>query len=54
MCQFTALYGMLVIWDKQYYLRVAGQNPAQTSLEKRLIVTYAIDHLETPPLNNRM
>jgi hypothetical protein len=44
----------LSTWDKKYYLGVANANPAQVSLEKKLIVSYAVDHREAPPLNNRM
>lgn len=44
----------LATWDKKYYRGVVNNNPIQVSLEKKLIVTYAVDHLEVPPLNNRM
>lgn len=44
----------LAIWDKRYFLNVVNANPVAVSLEKKLIVTYAVDHREAPPLNNRM
>jgi hypothetical protein len=44
----------LEIWDKKYFLGVTQNNPVVISLEKYLIVRYAVDHLEVPPLNNRM
>ncbi|MEI8139899.1 MAG: hypothetical protein WCI03_08535 [bacterium] len=45
----------LQVWDKRCYRRcVTSGNPVVISLEKRLLVTYAVDHGEVPPLNNRM
>jgi hypothetical protein len=45
----------LQVWDKRCYRRcVTSGNPVVISLEKRLLVTYAVDHDEVPPLNNRM
>ncbi len=44
----------LQVWDKKRYLEVVNQNPISVSLEKYLLVTYAADHLEVPPLNNRV
>lgn len=44
----------LQTWDKRYY-RKATQTPnapVNISLEKYLLVQYADDHLELPPLNN--
>lgn len=43
-------------WDKKYYLQRIEQPDAglNISLEKYLLVTYSDEHLEVPPLNNRM
>lgn len=54
--QTDLVYTELQSWDKNYYYKnnISGQNPATISLEKYLLVSYAVDHLEVPPLNNRM
>lgn len=47
----------LETWDKQSFITASAQPDAQQlrpSLEKFLLVSYAVDHLEVPPLNNRM
>jgi len=45
----------LETWHKRYYLKVKP-HPLNTrvtvSLEKFILVKYAVDHLELPPLNN--
>ena len=44
-------------WDKKSFLALS-ENPRspglEVSLEKYLLVQYASEHLEVPPLNNRM
>jgi len=45
----------LETWDKNHYLKVKPQTPnarVNISLEKYILVNYAVDHLELPPLNN--
>lgn len=46
----------LKIWDKKSYTHLADARgrALEVSLEKYLLVRYASDHLEVPPLNNRM
>jgi len=45
----------LQVWDKRCYRHcVTSGNPVSISLEKRLLVTYAVDHGEVAPLNNRI
>ena len=44
---------MLRTWDKNYYLKIINGD-IQIPIEKYLLVRYANDHLEVPPLNNRM
>lgn len=47
----------LKTWDKQYYLRNVQEQGVETitiPVEKYLLVNYASEHLELPPLNNRM
>lgn len=47
----------LKIWDKQFYLKhLKGQEGATIIVpaEKYLLANYADEHLEVPPLNNRM
>ena len=42
-------------WDKGFYLKIAKANPTQQitiPFEKYLLVMYADDHLEVPPMNN--
>jgi len=44
-------------WDKKFYLQLEKQQNGQTlevPLEKYLLVRYAGEHLEVPPMNNRM
>lgn len=47
----------LKTWDKQYYLKNVQEQGVETitiPVEKYLLVNYASEHLELPPLNNRM
>jgi len=44
-------------WDKKFYMQLEGQETAsflEVPLEKYLLVCYAAEHLEVPPMNNRM
>jgi hypothetical protein len=44
-------------WDKKGFLSLSERPNAdqiEPSLEKYLLVCYAVEHLEVPPLNNRM
>lgn len=44
-------------WDKKAFLALSDERRSpdlNVSLEKYLLVTYASEHLELPPLNNRM
>ena len=44
-------------WDKQFYLKLTDQNldaNLEIPVEKYLLVQYADEHLELPPLNNRL
>lgn len=44
-------------WDKQFYLKLTDKNfgePLKVPVEKYLLVQYASEHLELPPLNNRL
>jgi hypothetical protein len=47
----------LKTWDKQFYLKNVQEQGAGSitiPVEKYLLVNYAAEHLELPPLNNRM
>ncbi|MGH8400006.1 MAG: hypothetical protein ACRESU_02790 [Gammaproteobacteria bacterium] len=47
----------LETWDKKSFISASALLQAKQrkpSLEKVLLVSYAADHLEVPPLNNRM
>ena len=52
--QQSPFFANLQIWDKKNFLAFAQHNPASVSLEKYLLVMYAADHFEVPPLNNRV
>lgn len=44
-------------WDKQFFLKLKESNSGgslEVPIEKYLLVTYTHEHLELPPLNNRM
>lgn len=45
----------LETWDKKYYRQVKPETPnvrVNVPLEKYILVKYAVDHLELPPMNN--
>jgi len=45
------------IWDKKFCIQLQDQQTApslEVPLEKYLLVCYAAEHLEVPPMNNRM
>jgi hypothetical protein len=44
----------LRIWDKKAFLALSEKADPIPSLEKYLLVRYAMEHLEVPPLNIRM
>ena len=44
---------MLKTWDKRSYIDSNTFDFTSPSIEKYLLVTYAEEHLELPPLNNR-
>lgn len=47
----------LETWDKKSFISASAlprSEQRKPSLEKALLVSYAVDHLEVPPLNNRM
>ena len=44
---------MLMTWDKRSYIASSPSEFANPSIEKYLLVNYAEEHLELPPLNNR-
>ena len=50
-CEFVE---RLRTWDKKKYLLLKRGALEQLSVEKYLLVNYAHDHLEVPPLNNRI
>lgn len=52
----SAFLQALRTWDKRSYMALAeaAARTPEVSLEKYLLVRYASDHLEVPPLNNRM
>ena len=44
-------------WDKQFFLKLMDSHSGgslDVPIEKYLLVTYTHEHLELPPLNNRM
>lgn len=41
----------LKTWDKNFYLKINGDD-TQIPIEKYLLVCYAAEHLEIPPMNN--
>lgn len=44
-------------WDKQFFLKLTNQRLGEIleiPVEKYLLVQYADEHLELPPLNNRL
>lgn len=41
-------------WDKKAFLVLSEKPGTDPSLEKYLLVRYAMEHLEVPPLNSRM
>ena len=42
-------------WDKKFYRSITQGNPTKPiPFEKYLLVTYADEHLEVPPMNNSM
>lgn len=44
----------LKVWDKNYFKSIKeGKCDIEISIEKILLVEYASEHLELPPLNNR-
>lgn len=49
----NAFSEMLKTWDKGSYIASTTSDFASPSIEKYLLVTYAEEHLELPPLNNR-
>lgn len=53
----SAFLDKLKTWDKQFWLKLTDANVGGTlevPIEKFLLVYYADEHLELPPLNNRM
>ncbi|MCX5992412.1 MAG: hypothetical protein NTZ04_08855 [Chloroflexi bacterium] len=53
----TRWLGYCRTWDKKFCLQLEKQQKGQTleiPLEKYLLVCYAADNLEVPPMNNRM
>jgi len=55
--EWAKFLGELRTWDKKTFLKLSISAPAhafQASLEKYLLVRYSAEHLEVPPMNNRM